>query len=177
MRPIALVLLAALALPARAQNASALTSVTAELASEITREAAAGFGVPVVAAAYRAPDSTYVVAVDAVMRGAADAPADTIRFFVGLDDCTGDACSVMSAVILFGGQTDTVTPESANAWNATHRYTRVYIDDDNVVLQADLDVHYGVTRETIRGFVQTYFVALDTFLYGGEEAGAPSGTP
>ena len=173
MRFFALALLTGLALPARAQNTPVLTSITAEVASDLARDAAASFGVPAVAEAYQVPDSTYVIAVDAVMQGAAGTPADTVRFFVSLDDCTGADCSVMSAVILFGGQTGTVTPENANTWNAAHRYTRVYLDEDNVVLQADLDVHYGVTRETVRGFLQTYFVALDTFLYGEEQAGAP----
>lgn len=48
------------------------------------------------------------------------------------------------------------TLESVNQWNKTHRYSRSYLDDDNdPVLELDLDLAGGVTRDRILDFLQT----------------------
>ena len=48
------------------------------------------------------------------------------------------------------------TLESVNQWNKTHRYSRSYIDDDNdPVLELDLDLAGGVTRDRILDFLRT----------------------
>lgn len=48
------------------------------------------------------------------------------------------------------------TLENVNQWNKTHRYSRSYLDDDNdPVLELDLDLAGGVTRERILDFLRT----------------------
>ncbi|MFH1843773.1 MAG: YbjN domain-containing protein [bacterium] len=51
-----------------------------------------------------------------------------------------------------------------NDWNKTKKYSRAYIDDDgDPVLELDLDLEGGVTRERIVSFITTFRVSLNAF--------------
>ncbi len=59
--------------------------------------------------------------------------------------------------------TDT-TLEAVNRWNQTVRYSRSYLDeDDDPVLELDLDLVGGVTRERIYDFLKTCRASFDAW--------------
>jgi len=52
-----------------------------------------------------------------------------------------------------------------NEWNRTKRYSTASIDDDgDPVLESDLDLAGGVTRERVEDFLLTYYMLLEAFL-------------
>lgn len=56
------------------------------------------------------------------------------------------------------------TLEQVNAWNQTHRYSRAYIDaEGDPVIELDLDLAGGVTRERIIDFARTAALAIPAF--------------
>jgi hypothetical protein len=56
------------------------------------------------------------------------------------------------------------TLEQVNVWNQTHRYSRAYIDaEGDPVIELDLDLAGGVTRERIIDFARTAALAIPAF--------------
>ena len=52
-----------------------------------------------------------------------------------------------------------------NEWNRTKRYSTASIDDDgDPVLESDLDLAGGVTRERVEDYLLTYYMLLEAFL-------------
>ena len=57
-----------------------------------------------------------------------------------------------------------VSLERVNAWNATARHTRAYVNDQGqAVLECDLRLRGGVTSGSIYDFVDTFTRAVDGF--------------
>jgi hypothetical protein len=55
------------------------------------------------------------------------------------------------------------TLERINAWNREKRFSRAFLDDGDPVLESDLGLTGGVTRETVVSFLKTFEVSLSEF--------------
>lgn len=159
---LALALLA-VAAPAFAQSSAVVTAVTAEELAAAVREAGTTFGVQINATTREAPDTSFVVMADIAFPASATGPADTLRFFVGLDSCEGTACGALSAVAFFGAGEGAPGPAELNGWNANRRLSRAYTTPEGIALQSDIDLFGGVTREAISRYLRTYLLSLVTF--------------
>jgi len=165
---------ACFALPAAAQSDGVLTGIRAEPTEALIRETAGEFGLTAVTRVERVVDSTYVIPTRLAFGGEGAAAADTLLFFASLDACTGPDCATLSVVAFFGagGAPDQLV--SMNAWNAQRRFTRAYVDGDQVALQSDLDLSGGVTEASVRVFFRTYLLSLAAFI---SEPAGPEGAP
>ena len=57
-----------------------------------------------------------------------------------------------------------LTLEDMNAWNREYMYSRVYLDEDNdVILEAELDMVGGVTIDRVVDFVKTFDQSVALF--------------
>jgi Putative bacterial sensory transduction regulator len=80
-------------------------------------------------------------------------------------ECTDTACA---AVQLYAGFTGKKAPKLKviNAWNRDNRAGRAYIDDvEDPVLESDLSLVGGVTRDTLVHWVQDFQNAVPAFAY------------
>lgn len=51
-----------------------------------------------------------------------------------------------------------------NEWNRTKRFSRAYMDEDkDLVLEAELDVEYGVSPESVRSWIKGFGIVLNVF--------------
>jgi hypothetical protein len=67
-----------------------------------------------------------------------------------------------------------------NEWNRTRRFSRAYLDEDrDLVLEAELDVEFGVSPDAIRSWIRGFGIVLNVFSNSLSSAegggGAPSG--
>lgn len=68
-------------------------------------------------------------------------------------DGVENACLQFHAVFENDGD---ATSKKINLWNKTKRYSRTYLDDDgDPVLELDLDMSGGVTKERVASFLKT----------------------
>jgi hypothetical protein len=80
-----------------------------------------------------------------------------------LADCQEGRCYSLSLNLGFGDATGT-TLERINAWNREKRFSRAFLDKEGrPVLESDLGLKDGVTRETIVSFLKTFEVSLSEF--------------
>jgi hypothetical protein len=62
-----------------------------------------------------------------------------------------------------------------NQWNATHRFTRAYLDSAGVHLDADLETASGVSRAAVKAFIANFARAAE--LFSDEFAKLTAGQP
>jgi hypothetical protein len=80
-----------------------------------------------------------------------------------LDDCRGGRCESLYLAVPFGMR-NPPSLERINAWNREKRFSRAYLmDDGDPVLESNLSLTGGVTRETIVSFLKTFEVSLSEF--------------
>lgn len=71
-------------------------------------------------------------------------------FFIFYDDIDD------MALFWAGVESEDTTLHHVNEWNKNNRYIRTYIDDEgDPIMEMDLDVEGGVTREWITSFLRT----------------------
>jgi hypothetical protein len=176
---LAVIALASLAIAAPTRAQAVLTDITADALAATIREASSGFGVPVQATPRVAPDTSFVVVGEIMFPADSASGPDTLRFFVGLDGCDGEACGALSAVAFFGTDEGGPGPADMNLWNATRRLTRAYVTPEGLALQSDYDLVGGVTRESVARFIRSFLISLVTFADVLQSTGAPpdAGTP
>ena len=80
------------------------------------------------------------------------------------------------------GFTDIVDTIKVNNWNRDNWFSRAYMDKaQNPIIEADLDLEGGVTRENVEAFIRRFRTSVDTFARfiaaGGGVTGAPASTP
>jgi len=62
--------------------------------------------------------------------------------------------------------------ETINEWNKSKRYGRAYLDDDwDPVLEYDLDMEGGVSKNAIKVFIETFDLLVSSFYDYVEENG------
>lgn len=70
-----------------------------------------------------------------------------------------------SLAIKFSLTGSTATIAKMNEWNRTKRFSRAYIDSDgDATLESDLDLEGGVTSDTIKSYLATFYLSLGRFL-------------
>lgn len=70
-----------------------------------------------------------------------------------------------SIMMYFVASVEDVDVAWVNDWNAQQRWSRAYLDHDgDPVLESDLSLHGGVTRENVRIFLEGYYQSLGLFL-------------
>jgi hypothetical protein len=80
-----------------------------------------------------------------------------------LVDCKGGRCGSLQ---LFAGfsMRNPPTLQRINAWNQEKRFSRAYLDKDgDPVLESDLRLTDGVTRETVVSFLKIFEISLSAF--------------
>lgn len=90
--------------------------------------------------------------------------AMTILLFV--DDETGEASGRFQFLLLYAGWVaeGAVSCDLVNEWNRLARGSRAYLDSaGDVVLEADLYLHGGVTRDTLRQFFDRFERSVSRF--------------
>jgi hypothetical protein len=86
-----------------------------------------------------------------------------LRALLFLTDCNGGRCGSLQ---LFAGfkMGKPPTLERINAWNREKRFSRAYLDKDgDPVLESELDLEGGVTRQAIISFLETFEISLSRF--------------
>lgn len=90
---------------------------------------------------------------------------DTLPFQAFLGNCSpsGGGCTDIELYAGFsGGQK--IPLERINGWNARTRYARAYLDEDgDPALQMDLSLQGGISADSLRGHLQTWGMALETY--------------
>ncbi len=80
-----------------------------------------------------------------------------------LGDCKGGRCESLQLVSVFGMR-NRPTLQRINAWNQEKRFSRAYLDKDgDPVLESDLRLTDGVTRETVVSFLKIFEISLSAF--------------
>jgi hypothetical protein len=80
-----------------------------------------------------------------------------------LVDCEGGRCGSLKLVVPFDMR-NPPSLERINAWNREKRFSQAYLDTDgDPVLESDLRLKDGVTRETIVSFLKIFEVSLSEF--------------
>ena len=65
-----------------------------------------------------------------------------------------------------------------NTWNRTRRFSRAYLDEDrDLVLEAELDVEFGVSPDAIRSWIRGFGVVLNIFSNSLSSTEGEGGTP
>lgn len=81
----------------------------------------------------------------------------TVLFFVADDGRSLQAFT--------GFRSTTTSLETVNAWNRGHRYSRAYLDPDgDPVIELDLDLAGGVSRERLLDYLRTVRVSVLAFV-------------
>lgn len=94
--------------------------------------------------------------------GFTEVSTDTYKFNVGnLKILLFNKGGTMQLAAIFSG---TSTGSRINDWNRTYRFSRAYLsNDDEPVLQSDLDLAGGVTKENIKEWMRTFVVSIKAF--------------
>lgn len=108
---------------------------------------------------------------DPLIRGTMDETNYTV-FFYGCE--TGANCKAIQLWTFFDAG-PAATLEDVNAWNATHRFSKAYIDSDgDVAVEFDVNLFGGVTAENLEDTFDWWRLVLEKT---GETFGSETSAP
>jgi len=90
---------------------------------------------------------------------------DTLPFQAFLGNCnpSGGGCTDIELYAGFSGGTK-IPLERINAWNARTRFARAYLDEDgDPAIAMDLSLQGGLSGDSLKGHLQTWGAALETY--------------